>query len=178
MESTTIALLVLVPLLLWRIFSRLKRMVVRQPSQLWRHWATVIGFALLLIPVGWTAARGDMLAAACLGAGVLGGFWLALLGLRLTRFESTEKGYFFTPHPRLAVVVGMLFAARVLYRGMELYINSRQLVPQPMPHDAFAQSPLTMLSVGLVIGYFAVYSWGLIRWRRTQKPLPKPADFE
>ncbi len=168
METTTLALLVLIPLLVWRIYSRLKRMMGRQASQLWRHWAAAVLLPLLLAALA-VATQGEVLALSCLGAGALAGAWLGAWGLKLTRFENTDKGYFYTPNLRLGMLVSMLFAARVLYRGMELYMNSRVAVP--VPQGDFAQSPLTLLSFGLLAGYYAAYGWGLLRWRRSQKPL-------
>ena len=173
METTTLALLVLIPLLVWRIYSRLKRMMGRQPSQLWRHWAAAVLLPALLAALAVAVAtKGDVLALSCLGAGALAGAWLGVWGLKLTRFENTDKGYFYTPNLRLGMLVAMLFVARVLYRGMELYMNTRVAVP--VPQADFTQSPLTLLTFGLLAGYYAAYAWGLLRWRRNQKPLPAP----
>jgi hypothetical protein len=162
MEATTIALLVLMPLLVWRIYARLKRAMGRSRSQLWRHWSAavllpsaVLGLAL----AAWT----DVLAISCLGAGALAGAWLGVWGIKLTRFEHTEKGWFFTPNLHLGLLVTMLFVARLLYRGLELYVNSRAAVPAPLPD--FSQSPLTLLSFGLLAGYFAAQGIALLRWR-------------
>ncbi len=170
---TTLALLALVPLLVWRIYSRLKRMLARQKSQLWRHWAAALLLPALLVSLAVSMA-GDLLAVSCLAAGALAGAWLGMWGIRLTRFESTQRGYFFTPNLRLGITISLLFAARVLYRGMELYMNSRTESPHPLTNQDFIQSPFTTLSFGLLAGYFATYAIGLIRWRRSQKPLPEP----
>lgn len=172
MELTTVALLVLIPLLVWRIYSRLKRMLARQKSQLWRHWAAALLFPALLASLAVSAAS-DVLNVSCLAAGAIAGGWLSILGIRRTRFESQRDGYYFTPDLRLGLVVSMLFAARVLYIGLSLYMNSRTEMPQPVAHQDFVQSPLTLLSFGLLAGYFGAYAWGVIRWRRSQKALPE-----
>lgn len=162
MEATTIALLVLMPLLVWRIYSRLKSAMGRSRSQLARHWSAAVLFPLAILGLALTAWT-DVLAVSCLGAGALAGAWLGLWGIRLTRFEHTDKGWFFTPNLHLALVVTMLFIARLLYRGLELYVNSRALAPAPL--QDFSQSPLTLLSFGLLAGYHAAYGAGLVRWR-------------
>lgn len=169
MEMTTLALLVLIPLLVWRIYSRLKRMMGRHESQMWRHWAAAVLLPVLLAALA-VATGGEALTLSSLAAGALGGAWLGLWGIRLTRFENTGKGYFYTPNVRLGMTVALLFAARVLYRGMELYMNTRIAVPQPQAD--FTQSPLTLLTFGLLAGYYAAYAWGLLRWRRGQAPVP------
>ena len=78
--------------------------------------------------------------------------------MKLTRYEETSEGYFFTPNARLGIVIAMLFAARVLYVGFELYANQG-------PTPRFTDSPLTMLVVGLTGAYFATYSIGILRCR-------------
>jgi hypothetical protein len=177
MEMTTIALLVLVPLLVWRIYSRLKRMLARQESMLWRHWLSAIAFPVLL---GWLALSmlNNVLGLSCLAGGALAGVWLGVFGLKGTRFETQGRRYFFTPNLRIGLAVFMLFAARILYRGLELYMVSRVETPNLMSQTEFVQSPATASLIGLLAGYCASFSIGMLRWRRSQKPLPTPADTQ
>jgi hypothetical protein len=163
MEATTIALLVLMPLLVWRIYARLKRAMGRQRSQLLRHWCAAVLLPLAVLGLA-LVARTDVLAVSCLGAGALAGAWLGLWGIKLMRFEHTEKGWFFTPNLHLGLLVTMLFVARLLYRGLEWYVNSRAAVPAQLPD--FLQSPLTLLAFGLLAGYYCVHGIALLRWRR------------
>ena len=168
METTTLALLFLVPLLVWRIYSRLKKLVARQKSQLWRHRLVAFGVPALIVFLA-TTTKFEILPLSSLGAGVLAGGWLGLLGIKLTRFEQIGKDYYFTQHRYLGLAITMLFIARLLYRGMEIYLNTRLDVPVPPP--PFGQSPLTMAAYGMVTGYYAAYAWGLLRWRQRNKPL-------
>lgn len=168
METTTLALLFLVPLLVWRIYSRLKKLVARQKSQLWRHRLVAFGVPALIVFLA-TTTKFNILPLSSLGAGVLAGGWLGVLGIKLTRFEQVGKDYFFTQHRYLGLAITMLFIARLLYRGMEIYLNTRLDVPVPPP--PFGQSPLTMAAYGMVTGYYAAYAWGLLRWRQRNKPL-------
>jgi len=66
----------------------------------------------------------------------------------------------------------MLFAARVIQIGVELYLNRQSDTPRVIPQAEVMQHPFTVLSFGLMLGYLAWYSYGLLRWRRTQQPLP------
>ena len=51
MNIQTIALLILVPLLMWRVYARLKRMMARQQSVMSRHWTGLAVFtAMVLVP--------------------------------------------------------------------------------------------------------------------------------
>ena len=168
METTTLALLFLVPLLVWRIYSRLKKLVARQKSQLWRHRLVAFGVPALIVFLA-TTTKFDILPLSSLGAGVLAGGWLGVLGIKLTRFEQVGKDYYFTQHRYLGLATTLLFIARLLYRGMEIYLNTRLDVPVPPP--PFGQSPLTMAAYGMVTGYYAAYAWGLLRWRQRNKPL-------
>ena len=164
MNLTTLALLVLTPLLVWRVYSRLKGMMQRQRSIVSRHWTGLgVFMAMVLVPGSDLMARPMSLAWLAVGtaAGIAYGVW----GLRLTRFEDTDEGYYFTPNARLGILMAMLFVARILYIGFELYANQGSGVPAPR----FTDSPLTLLSLGLVAGYFGTYSAGLLRWRRALK---------
>jgi hypothetical protein len=164
MNLTTLALLVLTPLLVWRVYSRLKTRMGRQRSIMSRHWTGVLVFtAMIAVPASELMDRPLPLAA--LAAGTLAGIAYAVWGLRLTRFEATAEGYFFTPNARLGIVVAMLLVARVLYIGVELYANQGNGVPVPR----FTDSPLTMLIVGISSAYFATYSAALLRWRAKLK---------
>jgi uncharacterized membrane protein len=154
---TTIALLILTPVLVWRVYARLKTQMQRQRSILTRHYTGIFVFlAMLAVPASELLANPFSLGA--LAVGIAAGIGYAIWGLKLTRFDETDEGYFFTPNARLGIVIAMLFAARVLYVGFELYANQG-------PTPRFTDSPLTMLVVGLTGAYFGSYSIGILRWR-------------
>lgn len=160
MDLTTIALLLLTPVLVWRVYARLKARMQRQRSILSRHYTGLLVFAAMVaVPVSELAGRTPQLAA--LLGGALAGVALGVYGLRVTHFETTDQGYYFTPNARLGILVAMVLVARVLYLGVDIYMNKGSGLPNPR----FTDSVLTMLCVGLTAGYFATYSAGLMRWR-------------
>jgi hypothetical protein len=159
MDLTTIALILLAPVLIWRVYSRVKSRMDRQRSIVSRHYTgLLVFFAMAAVPASELA---DPLALAALAGGLAAGLALGVYGLRSTRFEDTSEGYFFTPNARLGILVAMALVARVLYLGAEIYMNKGSNLPTPK----FTDSPLTMLAVGLAAGYFWMYSAGLLRWR-------------
>lgn len=154
---TTVALLLLTPVLVWRIYTRLKTQMQRQRSILTRHYTGIFVFiAMILVPA--SELLTNLPALAALAVGTAGGIGYGIWGLKLTRFEETDEGYYFTPNARLGIVIAMLFTARVLYIGFELYANQG-------PAPRFTESLLTMLVVGLTGAYFGTYSIGVLRWR-------------
>jgi hypothetical protein len=161
MNITTIALLVLTPILVWRIYSRLKTMMARQRSILSRHWTGLGVFAAMVLVPG-SELVSNPAALGWLAVGTAAGIAYGVWGLRLTRFEETREGYFFTPNARLGIAIAMLFVARIMYVGVEIYANQGSARSLP----SFTDSPLTLLSLGLFAGYFGTYSGGLARWRR------------
>jgi hypothetical protein len=162
MTLTTLALLLLTPILVWRIYSRLKTQMARQRSIMSRHYTGVLVFVgMLLVSLSEVATRPMPLGALVAGA-ALGVFW-GVFALKRTVYDDTEAGYFFTPPMRLGIVMAMILIARVLYLGVEIYA-SQQGSGGPTPR--FTDSPLTMLCVGLTGGYFGAYSVGLLLWRR------------
>lgn len=160
MTLTTLALLVLTPLLVWRIYSRLKSRMGRQRSIVSRHYTgLLVFFGMVAIPA--SELLGNTMPLLALLGGALAGVALGAYGLKVTRYEDTPEGYFFTPNARLGILVAMALVARVLYLGVLIYAN--QGSDQPTPR--FTDSELTMLAVGLAGGYFGAYSAGLLRWR-------------
>jgi hypothetical protein len=162
MTITTLALLLLTPILVWRIYTRLKTQMARQRSIMSRHYTGVLVFAgMILVSLSEVLTRPYALGALAAGT-ALGVFW-GVFALKRTVYEDTEGGYFFTPPMRLGIVMAMILVARVLYLGVEIYA-SQQGTGGPAPR--FTESPLTMLCVGLTGAYFAAYSVGLLLWRR------------
>ena len=162
MNITTLALLLLTPILVWRIYTRLKTQMARQRSLMTRHYTGVLVFvAMILVSLSKVVPYPYSLAALVAGT-ALGVFW-GVFALRRTHYEETEGGYFFTPPMRLGIAMAMVLVARVLYIGVNLYA-SQQGLGSAAP--GFTDSPLTMLCVGLTGGYFATYSIGLLLWRR------------
>ena len=49
MLPTPVVAAVLVPLVLWRVYSRIKRLTTRQRSKVWRHRTTLVFFPLLIL---------------------------------------------------------------------------------------------------------------------------------
>lgn len=165
---TTVVLLILVPVLIWRIYSRLKLVFRRQESVAWRHWVAAAGLPLLLLGAAQSMLANPPALAMMAGA-VLSGAWLAVFALKKTRFENHEGTLYFTPPSRTAILVCMLFAARVLQIGVEFYVNRQSEHPQIINSTEVMQHPLTVIPFGLLLGYLAAYSIGLLRWRRAQQ---------
>jgi hypothetical protein len=162
MSLTTLALIVLAPILVWRIYARLKAQMARQRSILSRHYTGLLVFgAMVVVPLS-EVLPGRPLSLAALAGGALLGIGLANFGLKKTRFEETAEGYYFTPNARLGIAVAMVLVARILNIGVDIYISQGSGMRAP----GFTDSPLSMLCVGLTGAYFGTYSAGLLRWRR------------
>lgn len=161
MDISTIALLLLTPLLVWRIYARLKGMMLRQRSVMQRHYTGAGVFSgIALVAASQVAPELPMLG--WLAVGVAAGIGYGIWGLKLTRFETVKEGYFFTPNARLGMVIAMLFVACILYIGFEIYANQGSGQPTPRVTDYVFFLPC----MGLMTGYFGTYSVGLLRWRR------------
>ncbi len=161
MNPQSMVLLAMIPLVLWRMYARMKRLIGRQLSKPLRHWAAVIIFPLILVLFAWVAAK-DPVGAASLGGGILAGVALAVFGLHLTRFEKTTEGMFYTPNTKIGIGLTVLFVGRVLYRFGEMAMAGG--VPQG-GDAAFARHPLTLVIFGLIFAYYLTYASGLLRWR-------------
>jgi hypothetical protein len=102
-------------LVVWRAYSRVRRMIGRQQLTSVRPWITVIVFPLIfaLLMFGSRAHAMNVLA---LVIGASCGAALGLYGLRLTKFEQTAEGLFYTPSSHLGIALSLLFFGRLAYR--------------------------------------------------------------
>ena len=167
-STPTLVFLAMTPLIAWRLYARVRRMVGRQKSVAWRHWLTVCLFPLLLLWLGsmaalhedgWLAVLGMLAGAAC-------GVGLAVYGLKLTRFEVAEDGFFYTPNAHIGIALSALFIGRMLYRFGSLYLGGMPVAGSPVA--GFANSPLTLAIFGMLAGYYVAYAAGVLRWRHQQ----------
>ena len=161
MATPSAVLLVLVPLFLWRMYSRVRRLIGRQRLSRVRPWITLAIFPLLIVLLAWlTSAQPGRLA--FLAAGAATGVPLGLFGLKHTRFEPTKQGLFYTPNVHLGIALSLLFLGRIVYRVVEIYALRTAL---PTDFSGFAVSTLTLCVFGLLAGYYMTYAVGLVRWR-------------
>lgn len=158
---SSLMFLVLVPLLLWRMYSRFRRMVGRQRLSKIRPWITLTVFPLIVLLLA-VAASAHVERLAILAVGLAGGAGLAVYGLRMTRFEPTPQGLFYTPNAHLGIALSLMFLGRIVYRVFEVYTQG---AARGGGAD-FARSPLTLAVFGLLAGYYIGYAIGLVRWRQ------------
>lgn len=158
-DSSTLILLGVLALLAWRVYARLRRLVGRQRSTAWRHWIGIVLYSLLSLLLGLQAFR-NVEALAALVGGLAVGAGLAVLGLRLTKFEATREGFFYTPNAHIGIVLSVLFVCRIAYRVVQVTV-----LRQPGAPLDFVRSPLTLVVYGMLAGYFVVYAIGMVRWR-------------
>jgi hypothetical protein len=160
-SATTLALLALFPLIAWRIYSRIRRLVGRQRLSKVRPWITLAIFPTLIGLLAFAAwpHPGRL---AWLAGGLAGGSLLAVYGLSRTRFDPTPQGLFYTPNAHLGIALSLLFVGRIVYRLVEVFVLEPGL---PRGTLEFAQSSLTLSVFGLLAGYYVGYAVGLVRWR-------------
>ena len=152
-----LGLLILVPLVAWRLYARFRRLVGRQRLSRLRPWVSLTLFPALLVVLLWLV-HGRPEALAWLGGALVAGGLLARYGLSRTVFEATPGGFYYTPHAPLGIMLTALFAGRILYRVYEVISHG------PAAAD-FARSSLTLAIFGLLAGYYVTYAIGLVRWR-------------
>jgi hypothetical protein len=160
-DTHLLTVVLVVALVAWRLHSRIRRMIGRQRLSAVRPWLTIVLFPLILALVMAGSLLHPMTAAAVAG-GAVAGIALGLLGTRLTKFEATPAGLFYTPNAHLGIALSLLLVLRVGYRFVMLQLNGGQFDPQSMQLGA---SPLTMAIFGTLAGYYVTYAIGLLRWR-------------
>lgn len=168
---------IIVPLMALMIWRRISRNFGRQPLRRKRMIARIAIFAViggLLMLAGLHDVR---LAEGLLGGAVVGAA-LGFVGLRLTHFETDPvKGDCYVPNPWIGAVLTALLLGRLVWRFMVLApeMQHAQALAASTPPGTpvsmgYQSSPLTMLMVGLLVGYYIVYFVGLlVHHRRYQQ---------
>jgi len=170
MLPTPVVAAVVAPLVLWRMYSRLKRLTSRQLSKTWRHRTSLVFFPLLVLALGAGAVATGPLTLAALAAGLPLGLVLGRIAIARTRFEQVGGEFYFTPHAPIGMLIGLLFIGRMAYRAYEYYTLGT------LQHHEFVTSPLTLFIFGLLAGYYMTYAHGLLAWRRKTVPAAFPLN--
>lgn len=169
-------LLVMVPVLALIVWRRVNRSFGRQPIRRRRMIARIALFAVIGGMLAMSGLHRPALAEGLFGGVLIGGA-IGFAGLRLTRFEvDPVKGDCYVPNPWIGALLTVLLLGRLAWRLVVLWpqlqpgpasVSATGAPVQPVVH---VSSPLTMLVIGLVIGYYIVYFTGLlIHHRRFQQ---------
>jgi hypothetical protein len=156
MSSAHYGLILLVCLYAWGGYRRVRRNIGRQKLSPGRAIRSIVILSLVSVLIAGTALQNTNLLLG-FGGGLLPGALLGFAGLKLTRFETTDAGHFYTPNTHIGVALSLLLVGRIAYR---LWAN-RDLVTTQNFALPF-QSPLTLLILGLTVGYYLVYQTGLL----------------
>jgi hypothetical protein len=159
------------PLVAFLVWRRVRRQFGRQPV---RRGPMIARVAILTVVAGLLSLVGlhDLRLLGGFGGGLLGGIVLGLLGLRLTRFErGTDGRDLYLPNPWIGATVTALLVGRLAWRFLVLMPHAGAAGPMPGPTAPQpGNSPLTLLVVGLMIGYYVSYYAGLlVHHRRFEK---------
>ena len=160
-SSQALFTVAIIALIAWRMYARIRRTIGRQRLSAVRPWLTLAIFPLLIALLA-LATRSLPLAEASLACGVAIGIGLGVLGLRLTRFEASADGVYYTPSAHLGVLLSTLLLARIAYRFLVGVLPGSTLGAPPP--SASALTPLTLLLVSTLAGYYCVYAIGLLCW--------------
>jgi hypothetical protein len=148
----------LVPLVAWRIYSRVRRNIGRQRFRPGRLVARAVFFGIIVGLVAFGAARSGASLLA-LGGGLALAAGLAAVALWLTKFETTAEGRFYTPNTVIGLAVTLLFVARIAYRVAPLLAASPG-VPPAMPE--MWSNPTSLFVFGTMAGYYILYALGVL----------------
>lgn len=160
---TKIIPLLFVALIVWRVLTRVRRSVGRQPVRTTRLVTRIVIYSVLCVFLGFVAMNHPKVLAA-LGGGLVVGIPIALIGLRLTRYETTPAGRFYTPNAYIGVTISLIFIGRLFYRLSTVYTTASQLQSssQSPQHPQLMQSPLTYFFFGILAGYYIAYFAGIL----------------
>ncbi|MHC1480682.1 DUF1453 domain-containing protein [Frateuria aurantia] len=161
---------VVIALLLYR---RLRSHFGRQPVKLGRMRARIVIMTCVAALFAVNSISMPHLLAGLM-AGLVGGGLMALVGLRLTRYERAPDAMYYIPNPWIGGVLTLLLVGRLVWRLLIAVPAAVQHAP-PAHGPVLGNSPLTLAVFGLTLGYYAVYYFGIVRRSGQILPLgPEP----
>ena len=146
----------------YRMYLRLRANFGRQPIQPTRKKARLVILSLVVVLFFWVASHSAPALEAATG-GLIAGVLLAVLGVRLSRFEADSTGSYYTPNAYIGAAVTFLLIGRLVYRMFSMY-SMPQMAPPPGtdPFAAMTRSPLTLAMVMLTVGYYLMFTAGVL----------------
>lgn len=160
MTTTQLLPALIVPFIGWRIYTRVRRNVGRQPFHERRWKSTVIVFSVLSALLG-LAALGSLPALGGLAGGLALGATLAVVAFKLTSWESTPEGNFYTPNIVIGLGVTLVFVGRIAYRIIVVF-GMTPAERAAAGGIAAYQNPLTLLTFGITAGFYITYNASLL----------------
>jgi hypothetical protein len=156
MSSQHFTTVLIIGVIAWSIYRRVRRNIGRQPLHPRRAIKSIIILCAISAVIVYTSLQNTNLLLGFSG-GLLPGTLLGFAGLRLTRFETTDEGHFYTPNTHIGIVLSILFVGRISYKFIASG-NAATAQNTTMPF----QSPLTLFIFGLTVGYYIVYQTGIL----------------
>jgi hypothetical protein len=174
MTPNIIVPVVAAPLIVWRLYARTRRNFGRQPIRPKRMWTRVAIFSVLSLLV---ACQGflDPRLAAGLGVGLVGGAVLGIVALKFTRFEIDGSNDCYFPNPWIGLGLTALFLGRLIYRFMVIWPEMSHAAGG---YPTMSRSPLTLVILGLLFGYYIAYYAGLLIHHRRVRATQSTANGE
>jgi hypothetical protein len=163
MSPNILVPVVVAPLIVWRLYARMRRNFGRQPIRPKRMWTRVAILAAVIVLFSLAGLRSTLLVEGW-AAGLLGGATLGIVAVRFTRFEIDGTNDCYVPNPWIGLALTALLLGRLLYRFMALYPQMTQAAAGG--YAAYQRSPLTLAIFGLLVGYYIAYYAGLLLHHR------------
>ncbi|NII10890.1 DUF1453 domain-containing protein [Oleiagrimonas sp. C23AA] len=161
--------LIAVPLIVLLLARRLRRFFGRQPIRTRRMRARIIVIVALVVLFGSSALAHPPVLEGLVG-GLLAGLALALVGLKLTRFEVGQGGTdCYIPNAWIGGLLSAVVLGRIAYRLVELAPAMDQAQSQQQAMRQITHTPMTMAAFGLIFGYYIAYYGGLLIHHRRLK---------
>lgn len=177
-NSSAIGVIAFVLILLLASWRRLRRTIGRQCVQSGRLIIRTGIFAVIGILIIVSEVLHPLALAGAL-AGLAAGAIVAFFGLRLSVFERTADGFYYTPNLYVGLAVFGVFLIRIVSRVVvmlpELEHASAHSSPSYLvagsgtgnPYAHFTSNPLTSAAILLLFGYYIFYYSGVLMKSRS-----------
>jgi len=172
-----IVLLVLIPLVMigltpWLLIQRYRAGSARRAARKWTAGLAIFSTTLSAVFLLISAAFTNIWVSYAFGDSALGlacGCLLGVIGVALTRWETSIRTFHYTPNRALVLFVTLIITARVLFGIYRTIVAAQSGISGHQLIGAFGVAE-SLGAGAVVIGYYLAYNvgvlWKIRRWER------------
>jgi membrane protein CcdC involved in cytochrome C biogenesis len=170
MQHTGVVFIIIL-FIIFRIYRRIRRIGGFQKFVKWRVLVRITVMAIVGILLLFTGFPNPVMYIFD-SVGILLGGIVSYIAIQTSSFEWREDNWFYSQHPRISMLLIMLFVGRIAYKAYQICASpsiSQGTFGQPVLLVNYSHDPATAGTLFILITYYVVYYTFLLRTERQMK---------
>lgn len=157
--------------ILFRIYRRICRIGEFEKFVKWRMLVRITAMVIIGIILLFTGFPNPVMYLFDT-VGILFGGIVSYFAIQTSSFEWREDNWFYSHHPRISMLLIMLFVGRITYKAYQIFAlpgTNQATFAQSVPSVNYSHDPATAGTLFILITYYVVYYTFLLRTERQMK---------